>query len=512
MNKTALDLQQGVLALIARGVAQPTSDDEFNELARAIFAFQYEQCAAYRAYCARLKLTPHTVQHWKQIPAVPTSAFKDFALTCFPVEEAVAEFHTSGTTREKSGRHFLPTLELYDAAIKPNFAAHLLADGARLPMMVLTPSPEEAPHSSLSHMMGVVMREFGTPESAYYVERGALCVERLVEALREAEEARQPVFLLGTAFAFVHLFDHCAANNLRFKMTDGSRAMETGGFKGRSREVTKNELYGMFEKFLGIPPARIVNEYGMTELSTQFYDQTLREGRQTNRKVVPPWARVVIIDPNTGKEASEGERGLIRICDLANLWSAMCIQTEDLGVAERRRLRNSRTGSRRGSAWVFAECGKSFAKMNTSQIDEAVRRTRQARERVQHRSTDAIVHALAHTARNWLNPDSPWRKRAIEQAPSVTGFSSAMVNEAVDLTFGAITEEALRELLLAGPTPNPSQEGNGGSGLPSSGGGWISDTTPNPDLSINTVATMPPNCSINKASHSQHCFVAQGSL
>ena len=121
MNKTALDLQQRVLALIARGTAQPTSDDEFNELARAIFAFQYERCETYRAYCDRLKLTPQTVEHWKQIPAVPTSAFKDFALTCFPVEEAVAEFHTSGTTREKSGRHFFRTLELYEAAICPNF-------------------------------------------------------------------------------------------------------------------------------------------------------------------------------------------------------------------------------------------------------------------------------------------------------------------------------------------------------------------------------------------------------
>ena len=89
----------------------------------------------------------------------------------------------------------------------------------------------------------------------------------------------------------------------------------------------------MFEKFLGIPPARVVNEYGMTELSTQFYDQTLREGRQTDRKVAPPWSRVLIVDPNTGKEAKERERGLIRVYDLANVWSAMCIQTEDLGVA-----------------------------------------------------------------------------------------------------------------------------------------------------------------------------------
>jgi acyl-CoA synthetase (AMP-forming)/AMP-acid ligase II len=356
MNKTALDLRQHVLALIARGAEQPASDAEFDKLACAIFAFQYERCETYRAYCDRLKATPQTIEHWKQIPAVPTSAFKDFALTCFPVDEAVAEFHTSGTTQEIAGRHFFSTLELYHAAIKANFAAHLLLDSVaavgnrgapdksnpprlpsaateHLPMIVLTPSPQEAPHSSLSHMMGLVMGEFGAAGSRFFVERGALCIERLVGALREVEEARQPVFLLGTAFAFVHLFDHCAASNMRFMMAEGSRAMETGGFKGRSREVSKKQLYEMFEKILGIPTSRVVNEYGMTELSTQFYDQTLREGGQTDRKAAPSWSRVQVIDPDTRKEAKEGERGLIRIYDLANLWSAMCIQTEDLGVA-----------------------------------------------------------------------------------------------------------------------------------------------------------------------------------
>jgi hypothetical protein len=97
--------------------------------------------------------------------------------------------------------------------------------------------------------------------------------------------------------------------------------------------LAKIDLYELFERFLGIPSARVVNEYGMTELSTQFYDATLQIGRQTDIKEVPPWARVVIIDPNTGREAANEERGLIRVCDLANLWSIMCVQTEDLGVA-----------------------------------------------------------------------------------------------------------------------------------------------------------------------------------
>jgi hypothetical protein len=305
---------------------------DFGHLSQEMFAFQFERNEVYRAYCEQQKRTPATVRDWREIPAVPTSAFKEFALTCFPSEEAVAEFHTSGTTRAKAGKHFFKTLELYEAAIRPNFSAHLLPDAARLPMFVLTPSPEEAPRSSLSHMMGVVMKEFGAPESDFYVSHDDLIVEKLVHDLLEAQWAHQAVFLLGTAFAFVHLFDYCAKQKLKFQLAEGSRAMETGGFKGRSREMTKTELHVQFETHLDLPSSRVVNEYGMTELSSQFYDESLRVGHQSDRKTVPPWARVLVIDANTGREAAINERGLIRVYDLTNLWSVMCVQTEDLGI------------------------------------------------------------------------------------------------------------------------------------------------------------------------------------
>ncbi len=304
-------MQQRILAFING------ARDDFNTLALAVYAFQRERNAVYRAYCEQLKAK---VTHWKEVPAVPTSAFKDFALTCFPIAEAVAEFHTSGTTREKSGKHYFKTLTLYDAAIRPNFAAHLLPEN--LPALILTPSPEEAPHSSLSHMLGVVGND-----AEYFVENDTLLAERLTQRLCEMQWANQPVMLLGTAFAFANFFD----THFKLEMPEGSRAMETGGFKGRSREITKKELYRMFADRLGIH--LVVNEYGMTELSTQFYDETLRVGRQSDVKVVPHWARVLVIDPTTGKEALPGERGLIRVFDLANLWSVMCIQTEDLGIA-----------------------------------------------------------------------------------------------------------------------------------------------------------------------------------
>lgn len=271
---------------------------DFESLALEVFDFQRAHNSVYRAYCDRHP----PVRHWKQIPAVPTSAFKDFEITCFPVGEAVAEFHTSGTTTGQPGRHFFKTLELYDAASRPNFHAHLLPGD--LSLLSLVP---DSPRSSLVHMIRAL---------------GGVFADSL-------EEVRRPVCVLGTAFHFLNLFDH----GLRLQLPVGSRVMETGGFKGRSREVSKRELYRLIEEHLGIPASHVVNEYGMTELSTQFYDRTLRMGQPSNVKDVPPWARVLIIDPRTGQEAPWGERGLIRVFDLANLWSAMCIQTEDIGVA-----------------------------------------------------------------------------------------------------------------------------------------------------------------------------------
>ena len=334
MIKTATQLSSRLSAIFAKGVDAPTSDAEFNDLARAISAFQFEHNPPYRAFCEQTLQTPDRITHWTEIPAVPAAAFRDFALTCFPAGEAVAEFHSSGTTQRQTSRHLFKTLDLYQAAAMPNFATHLLPDGVRLPVLALTQSPGDAPRSSLSRMFGWIAEDFGLPESRFFVEGNVLRVENVVHDLCEAQWSQQPVLLLGTAFAFAHLFDYLAEHDLRFELPERSRAMETGGFKGRAREMTKPELYALFEQRLGLPSWRVVNEYGMTELSSQFYDPSLRKQRRSDRKTPPPWTRVQIIDPQTNEPASPGERGLIRVLDAANLWSVMSIQTDDVGVAD----------------------------------------------------------------------------------------------------------------------------------------------------------------------------------
>jgi hypothetical protein len=131
--------------------------------------------------------------------------------------------------------------------------------------------------------------------------------------------------VFGTAFSFVHLLDYLADRDLRFELPPGSCALETGGYKGRSRSLRKEALHVLISQRLGIAPSHIVCEYGMSELSSQAYDL---EGIFH----FPPWARVQIVSPETGCEVSEGETGLIRALDLANVYSVMAIQTEDLGI------------------------------------------------------------------------------------------------------------------------------------------------------------------------------------
>jgi hypothetical protein len=125
---------------------------------------------------------------------------------------------------------------------------------------------------------------------------------------------------MGTAFNFAQLSDAIGA----LKLPEGSRALETGGYKGRSREISRKELHEMIRGSLGV--AQIVTEYGMCELSSQAY------AHEDGIFHFPPWARALIISPEKGREVKEGETGLVRVFDLANVWSVLAIQTEDIGV------------------------------------------------------------------------------------------------------------------------------------------------------------------------------------
>jgi 2-desacetyl-2-hydroxyethyl bacteriochlorophyllide A dehydrogenase len=327
----ARPLEAGILALIGRGVQTPCPDDEFNDLALRLFAFQFSRNEPFRKFCTYRGDTPASIHHWTAIPAVPIGAFKETALVTSPVEEAVAVFMSSGTTRpEQRSRHYHPDLTVYDASARTNFAAHLLPDGASLPMLVLNPPPDALPHSSLAHYLGLMVQAYGAPGGGYFVDEHGLASDRLMATLRAAQGDGQPVCLLGTTFAFVHLLDWMAQHEEPLALPNGSRVMDTGGVKGRSREITREELRICIAERLGVPFSHQVNMYGLTELSTQFLDGTMRLG--ADAKTVPPWARTRVLDPETLRPIPDGEVGVLCHTDLANRASVCTILTEDLGV------------------------------------------------------------------------------------------------------------------------------------------------------------------------------------
>lgn len=325
---TRADLDREVLDWIAEGALAREDEARFDRLARSLFVWQYAHNDPYRRMCDALSGSRGRVQHWSQIPSVPTGAFKEARLASFPESACIRTFESSGSTSGVRGKLQLDTLALYDASLRATFGAFVCPDVEKIRFLVLAPSLAQDPTSSLSYMFDAALGHWGTSDSAYGVDASGLDSRRTLEVL---EDAREPVAVVGTAFAFVHLLDLLEARACRLSLPAGSRVLETGGFKGRSRVVQRRELHDAIESWLGVPSERIVNQYGMSELASQFYEPTLRTRRPTVIKQIPPWVRCRAVDPATLGDVAPGEPGLLIHYDLANTGSVQAVQTSDLG-------------------------------------------------------------------------------------------------------------------------------------------------------------------------------------
>ena len=302
-------------------------------LLRDLLRFQRTHVAAFGRSTASLAGGEPDPLRW---PALPTDVFRFARVASHDPEQDVRVFRTSGTTAPARGLHPLRDLSLYDRAAHAMARHALFPDRERMKLVVLAPAAFEAPDSSLSYMLDRFGAWFGAGEPEYVLCDGALDLARLEQALHAAVRAGQPVALLGTSFAFVHAED--AFGSARFALPAGSRIMQTGGFKGRTREVAPAEMLRLLAQRFGVPEPFIVQEYGMTELSSQLYESTLRDaalGRTPGprRLLAPGWIRVSLVDPETLAQVPAGEVGLVRIDDLANVDSVCAIQTADRGQA-----------------------------------------------------------------------------------------------------------------------------------------------------------------------------------
>lgn len=324
------ELDHRILEAIA---ASALDDRAFGALALAIFAHQARYNAPYGAYARSRGYTPERPPvSWREIPAVPTAAFKESTLCTFPAGRAALHFVTSGTTLGTGGHHYLETSAPYDASLLAGFDRFMLADGARLRYLNLVPDPRERSTSSLGYMMRRVALERGDGRDGWYLHDDRIDVEGFTADLARACADGVAVCIAGTAFAFVALVDALAEGGRTLAAPAGSRVMETGGFKGRTRVVERDDLYAELSKRLAIPADAIVAEYGMTELCAQYYDGAASRSRPSRVKVAPPWLRPLIVDL-AGGEVPPGTVGSLRHVDLSNRSSVVAIETEDLAYA-----------------------------------------------------------------------------------------------------------------------------------------------------------------------------------
>lgn len=322
------EIVEKLLAFIG---ADDATDTAFDNLALELFDYQFEHNIPYRQFCLQRGRTPHTARSWRDIPAVPINAFKELTLSCRPPEIAERVFMTSGTTRDGvRGKSHHPTLAVYDASMIKSFGQRFMSGLDRIDMGILFPDEEAMPNSSLAHYLALAIQNFGTTGSGYLLDGEGIDFDALFTRLETAQSAGQPYALLGASYSFVPLLDEMARQNFTCLLPEGSRIFDTGGFKGQSRDVGADEFYDQLSTRLGVPRRLCINMYGMTELSTQFYD----DGNDIcpSVKSGPHWIRSRVINPLTGEDMPDGEMGVLSHCDLAHFNIVSTILTEDAGV------------------------------------------------------------------------------------------------------------------------------------------------------------------------------------
>ena len=308
-----------------------SSPEPFDALACEIARFQADFVPGFARLVKARGLDPRSWTRADEIPAVPTDAFKHARVSAFAENETPTTFRTSGTTIGARGSHPFRTVATYDRGALA-FGRKALATGIEKfsRVVVLGPSPRELPDSSLTHMIDLFAHNLAPSfdESAtYFISDGVIDLTTLDEiAARALVASEDPFLVLGTSFAMVHFLD--ALDDAQFRLPPKSRVMQTGGFKGKSRAVDAAKLRKDLARAFCIPESDILSEYGMTELSSQFYEQTAL-GAAHGIYAEPPWARVVPVDSDTLAPVAEGEAGIARIVDLANVDSAVVVLAAD---------------------------------------------------------------------------------------------------------------------------------------------------------------------------------------
>jgi hypothetical protein len=341
------ELHRRVCSFIDACEKGETAADTFDALGLAIARHQADHVPAYGRLVAHRPVHPRDAASLRDVPAVPTDAFRLTRIAAQATSDDVALFRTSGTTSGARGEHALSTTSTYEKAALVWGRWALLGDAPPDAMpssrslrtaVALTPPPAHPLGDSSLHFMIQLFAATLADDACFLQpspEKLALPGD-LRAAFAAARRADGPVVVMGASFSFIHVLDALAGE--RLALPEGSRVMHTGGFKGRSREVAPSELLARMAATFVVPEHAVIGEYGMTELSSQLYEGTWRGARGLTTPsarrgvfVAPPWMRVVAVDPETLAPLADGEAGILRFEDLANVDSAVVVQTADRG-------------------------------------------------------------------------------------------------------------------------------------------------------------------------------------
>ncbi|WP_299102273.1 acyl transferase [uncultured Winogradskyella sp.] len=290
------------------------TDADFEALALKVFKFQFEKNNVYRSFCDLLYKHPSDVKQVSDIPFLPIQFFKtrDVVSNSNTIEKT---FSSSGTTGSITSNHLVTDLKLYEESYLKAFK-HFYGNIEDYVVLALLPSYLERDGSSLIYMVNDLIEKSNQTESGFYLNN----LDELANTLKSLEAKQKKTLLIGVSFALLDLVE---AYQLNLKHTT---IMETGGMKGRRKEIIRQELHQILQS--GFSVEQIHSEYGMTELLSQAYSK----GNGVFES--PPWMKILTRDTEDALTIQQPNKtGGINVIDLANINSCSFIATQDLGKA-----------------------------------------------------------------------------------------------------------------------------------------------------------------------------------
>jgi len=332
-------LDRDVLDFVGRGLAH-RDDAGFNALALRLFELQYRTIPGFRSYCDGMGLSPGKVTQWSEIPPVASFPFREVLGASLPKAQA-KDFHDrcgiADVRFRKRGpiRPDLSIIKLMDGANSLQERAYLFPDLERMKMLYLIPTPRMAKGMVMAAGTERLGKRFGTTDSGFLISFRGLDLKRLLQDLRQAERTGVPLALLGATHVLDYFLKACKREGLRFRLPQGSRICDSGGFMGRYNGCTLPEYLEKCGDVLGVEGDHCINALWICESSTVYFDNVLGTGGNSGTvarlKNAPPWCRVVAVDGSTFKPVPKGGIGLLRLYDLTNRGMAVAVQTDKMG-------------------------------------------------------------------------------------------------------------------------------------------------------------------------------------